>query len=110
MGLDKQTRKTHNQIPQLLGRHCFYLGVGGGYVCVCVQVILRWTPYVPSQWYRRLIGHCQVLPAGCLDSVHFEPVCSSRSSPSFLPTLLRLHGGAAMTSWWSWVAAGCLGP
>lgn len=28
---------------------------------------------------------------------------------STLPSLLPLYGEAALTSWWSWVAAGCLG-
>lgn len=57
---------------------------------------------------------CAPPSASCWLSGHDEPAgaCGAALVPVFsiLPSHLPLRGEAAPTSWWSWVAAGCLGP
>ncbi len=73
--------------------------------------ILRWIPVLRSWCYPRLTVRRQVLPAGSLDTARLlEAVSSVCSVFSLMLSPLPLHGEAAPTSWWSWVAAGCLGP
>lgn len=99
-----QQKKKNRRIPQLFDRKqfCFY------FLCLVyfktdprrallVPPEADCTPQIAFCWLSELLLDWKSLWA--------VPV------PAFstLPSLLPLYGEAALTSWWSWVAAGCLG-